>query len=122
MAARSPKGGGRKTKETSAPGIEPESARSVVIEVERSGDWMPAGELREAAIAALSGSNDLTVNLERIDHLNASALQILLALEAEQTNRGQQLHLVNASPELRRWFELSGAANHLVVHQRGLHD
>jgi anti-anti-sigma factor len=122
MAARSPKGGGRKTKETSAPGNEPEPARSVVIEVERSGDWMPAEELREAASAALPGSNDLTLNLERIDHLDASALQILLALELEQKNRGQQLHLVNASPELRRWFELSGAADHFVAHQRDLHE
>jgi anti-anti-sigma factor len=84
-----------------------------VIEVERSGEWMPAEELKETALAALEESNDMTLNLDRIDHLDASAMQILLALDTEQKNRGQHLHLVNASPLLRQWFECSGAASHL---------
>ena len=78
---------------------------------------MPAEELKEAAIAALATSMDMTLNLDRIDHLDASAMQILLALEAEQKNRGQHLHLVNASPQLRQWFELSGAMGHFFENQ-----
>lgn len=89
-----------------------------VIELERSGDWMPAEELRETALAALAASHDMTLNLDRIDHLDASAMQILLALDVEQKNRGQHLHLVNASPQLRQWFEFSGAAEHFHVNQR----
>jgi len=101
MATKRPKGNGRRVKAATVPGTESRETQRVVIEVERSGDWMPAEELKEAAIAAL----------------DASAMQILLALEAEQKNRGQHLHLVNASPQLRQWFELSGAMGHFFENQ-----
>ena len=96
--------------------------RHAVIELERSGDWMPAEELRETALAALEASYDMTLNLDRIDHLDASAMQILLALDMEQKNRGQHLHLVNASPQLQQWFEFSGAAEHFLVNQRNANE
>jgi len=117
MATKRPKGNGRRVKAATVPGTESRETQRVVIEVERSGDWMPAEELKEAAIAALATSMDMTLNLDRIDHLDASAMQILLALEAEQKNRGQHLHLVNASPQLRQWFELSGAMGHFFENQ-----
>lgn len=82
------------------------------IEVERSGDWMPVEDLREAALAASGAGNDVTVNLDRIDHLDASSLQILLALDVEQKKRGTTLQLANPSPHLRQWFEFAGAAEH----------
>jgi len=83
-----------------------------VVEVKRSGDWMPADELRAAALSAVEACNDVTCNLGGIDHLNASALQILLALDAEQKRRGRRFELANASPPLRQWFEYAGAAEH----------
>jgi anti-anti-sigma factor len=79
-----------------------------IIMVGRSGDWLPAEELREAAIAALSQGKNVTLNLDRVDHLDASALQILLALHAALKMRGQNLLLLKASPRLRKWFEFSG--------------
>ena len=84
--------------------------RLLSIDVGRSGDWMPAEELRDAALAALEGHRDVTVNLGNVDHLDASALQILLALDTEQKRRGRQLELANASTHLRQWFEYAGAA------------
>jgi hypothetical protein len=48
-----------------------------VVEVERLGDWMPVEELREAALKALGEGKDVTLNLKNVDHLDASALQIL---------------------------------------------
>lgn len=80
------------------------------IDVERSGDWMPAEELRAAALGAIEAGNDVTLNLGGIDHLDASALQILLALGAEQKRRGRRLEVANTSPHLRQWFEYAGAA------------
>jgi anti-anti-sigma factor len=81
-----------------------------VVEVERSGDWMPVEELRAAALAALEAGNDVSLHLDGIDHLDASALQILLALVAEQKQRGRQLELANTSSHLRQWFDYAGAA------------
>jgi ABC-type transporter Mla MlaB component len=89
-----------------------EDIEPVSIEVERSGEWMPAEELRDAAVELLSEGKDIAVNLDRIDHLDASALQILLALEAEQNKQGRKLELVKASPHLRSWFEFAGADDH----------
>lgn len=86
------------------------SPREIVVEVERSGDWMPADELRAAALAALEAGNDVSLHLDGIDHLDASALQILLALVAEQKQRGRQLELANTSSHLRQWFDYAGAA------------
>jgi len=88
------------------------------IDVERSGDWMPVEDLREAALGALGAVGDLTLNLDRIDHLDASALQILLALDTEQKKRGQNLHLANASLHLRQWFDFAGVADHFSMTER----
>ena len=89
-----------------------------MIDVERTGDWMPAEELNAAVLAATEGNSDLTLKIDPIDHLDESAMQILLPLRVEQMRRGQQLHLVNASPQLLRWFQLSGAADHLSLNQQ----
>jgi anti-anti-sigma factor len=80
-----------------------------VIAVERSGDWLPAEELREAALAALLPDKDVILNLDGVDHLDASALQILLALHAAQKKQGGNVHLVKASRQLRKWFEFAAA-------------
>lgn len=87
------------------------------IEVERSGGWMPPEDLRKAALAALAASGDVALNLHGIDHLDASALQILIALDAEQKRRQRNLQLTNASPRLRLWFEFAGVAD-LFSHNR----
>ena len=59
-----------------------------IIELQNSGDWIPADELRKTALDALALSSDLTLNFNGIDNLDASALQILLAMEFEQKRRG----------------------------------
>lgn len=88
------------------------------IDAERSGGWMPSEDLREAALAALSTSGDVALNLQGIDYLDASALQILLALDTEQKKLGQNLHLANASPHLRQWFDFAGVADHFSITER----
>ena len=85
------------------------------IDIECSGDWMPAEELRDAALVALEAAGDVTVNLANLDHLDASALQILLALDAEQKRRGRNLELVNASTHLVQWFHYAGAMDRFAL-------
>jgi len=81
------------------------------MEVERSGTWMPADELRQAALVALANGNDIDLNLDKIEDLDASALQVLLSLDREQKRRGQRLRLINASARLLQWFEYAGVAD-----------
>jgi anti-anti-sigma regulatory factor len=83
----------------------------IQIRVERSGDWMPADELKAMALDALEAGKDVTISLDHIDHLNASALQILLALDAEEKNRRRCLELAHVSPHLRQWFDYAGASD-----------
>jgi anti-anti-sigma factor len=80
------------------------------INVERSGGWMPIEELREAALAALGEGCNLTLNLANLDHLDTSALQVLLAFQREQNKSGHSLELENVRPALRDWFGYAGAA------------
>jgi len=88
------------------------------INAARSREWMPAQELWQTVRSALALEADLSVNLDTIDYLDASALQILLALDAEQKRRGRMLQLVNASANLRHWFEYAGAAGHLSMAEK----
>lgn len=89
-----------------------------MIEVERSGDWMPAEELRDKSLSLLGEGRDITLNLDKVEYLDASALQILLALDMEQKKLGQHLHLENASPYLRQWFEFAGAGEQFALTER----
>lgn len=82
------------------------------IAIERSGDWLPAEELQQAALAALLPGKDVILNLDGVDHLDASALQILLALHAAQKKQGGNVQLVKASRRLRKWFDIAGVDGH----------
>ena len=115
MANHRSKSHERKAKVPGAPSAAPQEEQErerTVIEVERSGDWMPVEDLRNAGLKALEAGNDVTFNLDKVEHLDASALQILLALDAEQTKRGKHLELANVSPHMRLWFGYSGIAEH----------
>ena len=79
-----------------------------VIFVTREGEWLPPEELRAIALSAVDTDGSLTVNLEGVEHLDASALQMLLALAAERKKRGKGLRLANVSLALSRWFEYAG--------------
>jgi ABC-type transporter Mla MlaB component len=61
---------------------------------------------------------DVTLNLDKVNHLDASALQILLALDTEQKKHGRHLHLANASSHLRQWLCFAGAADRFVITRR----
>jgi ABC-type transporter Mla MlaB component len=54
----------------------------------------------------------------QVEYLDAGALQILLALDAEQKSQGRHLELANASTHLRQWFDYAGAADHFSMTSR----
>ena len=89
----------------------PQGNERVFITAERSGDWIPAEELRREVQTAMEAGHDVTIDLERLEHLDGSALQVLLALNREQKKRGRELKLGNASPILRQWFDYAGTTS-----------
>jgi anti-anti-sigma factor len=89
------------------------TATETVINVTRDGDWLPPEEFHAVALSAAQADGNLTVNLQGVDHLDASALQILLALAAERKKRGRGLRLANASTPLSRWFEYAGGRENI---------
>lgn len=70
---------------------------------------MPVEELQKSALEASQHGGDITLDLANVDHLDASALQILLALDAEQKQRGHRLRLIRLSAQLQTWFGHAGA-------------
>ena len=92
-----------------------QNLKPIVIDVARSGDWMPAEELQKTVLPALVEGRDVTINLGNVEHLDTSALQILLALDAEQKRRGRNLQLINASSHLRQWFNYAGVAEQFLM-------
>lgn len=118
MATGRPNGDKRSSKANKTQMAQPQEEQNMeqaIFEVERSGDWMPVEELRETALKALGEGKDMTLDLKNLDHLDASALQILLALEMEQKKQGRQLHLANVSAHLRQWFDYSGAVDQFFM-------
>ncbi len=83
------------------------------MNVTRDGEWLLPEEFRALALSAADADGDLIVNLEGVDHLDASALQILLALAAERKKQGRGMGLENASTPLSRWFEYAGGREHI---------
>ena len=47
---------------------------SVLIKVGRSGDWMPVEELRHTLLEEARKNHDLSIDLDGVTHLDASAL------------------------------------------------
>jgi ABC-type transporter Mla MlaB component len=99
---------GRGLTQTVKRGIEP-----AAISWTRSGEWLPGEELRTTAVEAAHTNADITLDLADVDHLDSGTLQILLALANDRREKGLCLHLVNASPLLRQWFEYAGAPSYL---------
>lgn len=105
-------------KEQSTPKQGEPHSECVEIEVASSQDWLPPEELKEVALKNIEAGKNLVLNLNSVDHLDASALQILLALEAEQKAHGSDLRFAHVSPELRQWIDHAGAAAQLSMDER----
>lgn len=109
-----------------SPGVNRSASEPVLqvmsIDVERSGDWMPSEEFLAAARAAAAEGADVTIDLHEVHHLDASALQVLLALDTEQKKQGRSLQLMDVSPQLRQWMEFAGVSDHFPVVERRSHE
>lgn len=76
--------------------------------------------MRQWAIEHIAGREVRTVvaDLAGADHLDTSALQVLLALRSELNRHGGVLQLENASEAMARWFQYAGAGELLTDNSR----
>lgn len=89
------------------PGTEGEPELSpqteTLLHAARSGQWMDAAEMRNWAVERLTASEvrKIIVDLSLLEHLDSSALQVLLAIAAELRIRRGGLELGHASGSIR---------------------
>ena len=93
------------------------SSEGAKVACVRLADCSSAEEFRNEALGAIS-EGDITLDLDSVDYMDASSLQVLLAVNAEQRNRGRHLVFANASPAVLEWFEWTGAAQHLPIAEK----
>ena len=67
-----------------------------------------AARLREAALAAVASGRDVTVDCAAAEHLDVSALQILIALGREVFAAGRQCDVAGVPPAVAELFRLAG--------------
>ncbi len=73
-----------------------------------------AADLRQAALALLEGGEDVAVDCGKLERLDTSTLQILLALKRELEQRGKKLRVIDLPAEPARLVGLAGLTNHLI--------
>ena len=89
---------------------EPARPLPVSIHPVRDGEWSPRDEFYAQVLGLATAGVDIVVDLYGVDYLDASSLQMLLALSVAQTSQSRGLLLSHASPGLLCWFEYAGAA------------
>lgn len=127
---RTPAASAESSSPTPAKNRQQAEAAGAVLHLARSGQWMDPREMVDQAMERMNSASDanpdaksgahsgahagakveLIFDVGGLEHLDASALQVLLAIRAEQRQRGGCLRLVNASGHLKQWFEYAGAA------------
>ena len=70
-------------------------------------------ELRERVLAARRSGGSVIVDCESADHLDTSALQLLLVLSREEAALGRQCRIVGVRPAVHRYIALAGLASAL---------
>jgi anti-anti-sigma regulatory factor len=67
-----------------------------------------AGNVREAALAALAAGGDVDVDCTGVTHLHGAVMQVLLCLRCELERGGRRLVLSNVPANVQRFMDLAG--------------
>jgi anti-anti-sigma factor len=86
------------------------------IELSGTIDVFLARQLLDAATGAVSAEGDVVVDCARLDRLDTSALQVLLALERQLAGQGRRILLRGVGEPVRALFGFAGV-EHLLVAQ-----
>lgn len=74
---------------------------------------MDAEQLQESALALLANGGDVTVVCEETDCVDASILQILIALKSSLRQEGRALRFTDVSNSLASTWRLAGFDSNL---------
>lgn len=81
-----------------------------IIAIASDGEWIPAEDLKERVLDAVSSAQNMALDFAGIRYLQGAALQVILACHSECERLGKTLTLVNVSSDLRAWFDHCGAS------------
>ena len=70
-------------------------------------------QLHQAAVQILQGGEDAAVCCDQVEHIDTSALQIILSLKQALRQRGRSLHLVGLPAALGEGLAFSGLGDAL---------
>jgi anti-anti-sigma regulatory factor len=82
-------------------------------------DILAARQLHGEALLLAAAGGAVVVDCSRCERLDASALQILLALDAHFRERQATLRIVGGSPAVRAWLRVAGCASLLPAAHAG---
>jgi anti-anti-sigma factor len=98
-----------------------EHADQVLLQLHGTIDIFVAADLHATAKQLTALGKDVTITCAQTEGLDASAMQILLALQTELHILGKRLVLTDVSPSVTKWIAYGGIANMVLSpEERGL--
>jgi anti-anti-sigma factor len=88
-----------------------------VLHLQGTVDVFLAEEFRQAALQLIAQGEDVVVDCERVEHLDTSALQILLILQEELRGKGKRLQLGGISAPVRALLRQAGLTAALLQNE-----
>jgi len=82
-----------------------------MIQVNRAGEWMAAEELKSELLDWKDQNHAPVLDLAGINYMEASCLQVIVAFQNGNPDKGQALTFENISPGLREWIKFAGATD-----------
>ncbi len=96
-----------------APGVSERG--TMLIHAAVDGGCMAAEELRQELMRAVSQNDIVTLDVSQLDHVNAAALQVLLAFRRQR--EVGDLCLIQVSASLASGLKLAGVADELLCRE-----
>ena len=91
-----------------------EHTDSVTVQLHGTIDVFVAADLYVTAKQLVVMGKDVTVTCALTEGFDASAVQILLALQADLRTKGKCLVMTDVSPSVKKWLAYSGVTNNLL--------
>jgi anti-anti-sigma factor len=72
-------------------------------------DHYTVEDLKQQLLPLLEAEGKAALDVTLVEHLDASALQVLVALQQDLAKKNRGIELAGASEKLRNWMRIGGA-------------
>lgn len=86
-----------------------------VITVEGRVDTTTAAELGEMLNSAVPESDEITLDMEKLDYISSAGLRVLLTSHKAMSKKGGFLLIKNVNPDIYEIFDITGFTNILNI-------